>query len=73
MKNDYKRFWITQSGEKVAYVNMTDTHVLNTYRMVVRNLSMWGLFNQKESPNTAEALHALETEINKRGIQHLLS
>ena len=73
MKNDYKKFWVTNSGEKIAYVAMSDAHIINTYRMVMRNLSLWGLFAQKESPNTAEALHALETEINKRGIQFLLS
>ena len=67
-ENDYKVSWVTRSGEHVKYSDMTDAHLINTYKMVMQKLDFFGLYPRKEGPNSADALHALETELKNRQI-----
>ena len=74
MKNDYKRFWITQSGDKIAYVEMTDNHLINAHNMIERRVC--NFINRCASRNEEQDLpedveqkiEGLETEMEKRGL-----
>ena len=53
--------WITKDGQEIKIMDMTDSHLLNAYRMIMRSGDEHTCYIYRS---------ALEAELSRRGIEH---
>ena len=72
--HNWETTWITKEGDYIHYENMTDTHLLNTHRMISNkcidfaNKCISENLERDIPQHLKDIIQGLETELNKRGL-----
>ena len=73
-QHDWRTTWITRDGDCIPYEYMTDSHLLNTHRMMSNKCVDFtnrciGENLERELPQDwQDIIEGLETELSKRGL-----